>query len=120
MNSMTQPITIKRIPLAPGTAATRIGLSIELGLDIDLVLGAEYDIPSTLTDLERREALLLAFTEEYTRREALRDMVAAGFADTGHAAAYLEVMAGVLDDVEDEDNRRGYEQDELLVRGWAA
>ncbi|MEU2076633.1 hypothetical protein [Streptomyces sp. NPDC013489] len=102
MNSMTDPIVIKRIPVAAGGASTRIGLSAQLGADVDLVLGYEYEIPDELSDKQRREALLFVFTEEYTRRAALGDMLASGFLDASHVIAHLAVMDSVLDDLEDE------------------
>ncbi|MEV4438094.1 hypothetical protein AB0K09_03595 [Streptomyces sp. NPDC049577] len=121
-NIMTEPVVIRRIPPVLADAATRIGLSLELGIDADLITGSEYDIPETLSEQQRRDALLACFTEDYTRREALADMVTSGFLpldDLNHAAAHLTVMASVLDEIEDEDNRSGFEP-EAMAWGWAA
>ncbi|MFH9871584.1 hypothetical protein ACH4NT_36605 [Streptomyces lydicus] len=113
MHIMTDPVIIRRIPRGGADCDARIGLSIGLRLDVDLVLGTEYEIPEHLTGQQRREALLLCFTEEYARAEALRDMADAGFADVPHAIALL-ATGSVLDDIEDDDNRRGFEPEPLV------
>ncbi|MFI9206272.1 hypothetical protein [Streptomyces sp. NPDC053048] len=110
---MTDPVVVRRIPPALTVSATRIGLSLELGIDTDLITGSEYDIPETLSEQQRRDVLLACFTEDFARREALADMVASGFLpldDVAHAVAHLEVMASVLDEIEDE----------AVAWGWAA
>ncbi|MEV8476201.1 hypothetical protein [Streptomyces sp. NPDC051173] len=122
MNSMTEPVAIGRISSGHTSRTTRIGLSLELGIDTDLITGSEYEIPETLSEQQRHEALFACFTEDYTRREALADMVASNFLaldEVAHAVAHLEVMASVLDDIEDEDNRHGFEP-EAMVWGRAA
>lgn len=115
---MTEPVVIRRIPPVHAVSATRIGLSLELGIDTDLITGNEYDIPKTLSEQQRHDVLFACFTEDYTRREALADMVASNFLpldDVAHAVAHLEVMASVLDEIEDEDNRHGFEPEAM---GW--
>lgn len=108
MHIMTDPVIIRRIPRGNADRDVRIGLSTVLRLDVDLVLGADYEIPENLTDEQRREALLLCFTEEYARTEALRDMADVGFADVPHAIAQL-ATSSLIDEMEDDDNRRGPE-----------
>ncbi|MFD4020623.1 hypothetical protein [Streptomyces sindenensis] len=86
---------------ANGTTPTRLDLSAELGLDIDLVLGPIGD-----------ESEL----DEYARLYALVDMAESGYIPTG---ATLDLVAGIVEEIEREDNARGYEADEFAGR-WAA
>ncbi|MFF4392964.1 hypothetical protein ACFY0G_40520 [Streptomyces sp. NPDC001552] len=86
---------------AAGTVPTRLDLSAELGLDVDLVLGPI----GGETELD-----------ELTRLYALVDMADSGLIPRG---ATLDLIAGVVDDIEREDNARGYEADDF-ARGWAA
>lgn len=113
MHIMTDPVIIRRIPRGNADQDIRIELSTNLRLDVDLVLGAEYEIPENLTDQQRREALKVCFAEEYARAEALRDMADAGFADVPHAIAQL-VTGSLIDEMEDDDNRRGFEPEPLF------
>ncbi|WP_137235499.1 hypothetical protein [Streptomyces sp. BPSDS2] len=87
---------------ANGTAPTRLDLSAELGLDVDLVLGP---IGGDADELD-----------EYTRLSALVDMADSGYIPTG---ATLDLIAGIAEEIEREDNARGYEAEEFAGR-WAA
>lgn len=118
MDSMTDSRGIERIVFGPTSTDARINLGVVLGLDLDLALGFEYVIPDSLGDHRRREDLLWAFGEEYTRHQAFTDMAAEGLIDPGRSAASLRVLAGVFEDFEDEDDLRGYEEHE--DRAWAA
>ncbi|MEU2311533.1 hypothetical protein [Streptomyces albidoflavus] len=114
-----------RRPPAPVRAwsSRTVDRSIDLGVDVDLVKGQVYDIPDTLSGTVRREVLFAAFTAEYARAEALRDMADVGLVDievpTLTASAIPVVFNGGLDDtVEDittEDDRDGYEPELLAV-----
>ncbi|AWZ07712.1 MULTISPECIES: hypothetical protein [unclassified Streptomyces] len=89
-------------------AIDRIGLSAVLGIDVDLVrgpAGAESEL------------------DEYTRLCALVDMADAGFVGD----ADLDLIGGLIDDMTEDDDRRGFEDDEyaataddLFMTGWAA
>ncbi|MFF5809075.1 hypothetical protein [Streptomyces sp. NPDC012746] len=87
---------------AAGTVPTRLDLSAELGIDVDLVLGP---IGGDETELD-----------ELTRLYALVDMADSGLIPRG---ATLDLIAGVVDDIEREDDARGYEADDFAGR-WAA
>lgn len=113
-----------RRPPSPVRAwsSRKIDQSIRLGIDVDLVSGQVYDIPDTLSDAARREVLLAAYTAEYARAEALRDMVAVGLVDievpTLSASAIPFVAGGLDEAVEDittEDDQDGYEPELLAV-----
>ncbi|MFI5621557.1 hypothetical protein [Streptomyces sp. NPDC051567] len=83
-------------------AVDRTGLSAVLGIDVDLVLGPVG--PET-------------GLAEYTRLCALVDMADAAFIGD----LELDLIGGLIDDMTDDDNRRGYEDDELAAGwGWAA
>jgi hypothetical protein len=98
----------------------RIDLSAVIGLDVDLVIGHEYDIPDDLSDEERAEALLAAFTAEHTRLAALVDMIDAGFVDVPRSYGRLLVLADELTQADDADGYELDEADEEFVGGWAA
>ncbi|MYT25975.1 hypothetical protein GTW69_37870 [Streptomyces sp. SID7760] len=87
---------------AAGTVPTRLDLSAELGLDVDLVLGPIGGDESEL--------------DELTRLYALVDMADSGLIPRG---ATLDLIAGVVDDIEREDDARGFEADDF-AGGWAA
>ncbi|MFE3602430.1 hypothetical protein [Streptomyces sp. NPDC059142] len=91
-------------------AELRLTVSQVLGVDVDLILGPVVGTEGAYA----RQA----------REDALADMTVVGFADMEYATALVglmyEVRAGVIEDIEDEDDRGGYEHDELLLRGWAA
>ncbi|MFI7142882.1 hypothetical protein ACIBQ5_35825 [Streptomyces massasporeus] len=85
------------------TAPTRLDLSAELGLDVDLVLGP---IGGDADELD-----------EYTRLCALVDMADSGFIPRG---ATLDLVAGIVEDIEREDDADGYEADDMFAGRWAA
>ncbi|MGW2456783.1 hypothetical protein ACWCTA_36470 [Streptomyces sp. NPDC001704] len=87
---------------AAGTVPTRLDLSAELGLDVDLVLGP---IGGDADDLD-----------ELARLYALVDMADSGLIPSG---ATLDLIAGIVEDIEREDDRDGYEADDF-AGGWAA
>lgn len=107
--------TLSHPPFAPpiqlathaGTQArdARIDASARLGLDVDLVLGP---IGGDTDELD-----------EYTRLVALVDMCDSGFIT---APADLDLVAGIVEDIEGEDDAEGYEDDieEWFAGGWAA
>ncbi|MFD9819097.1 hypothetical protein [Streptomyces violascens] len=104
--TMPEWASISRISGAvPATkpARTRLDLSAELGLDVDLVLGPVGGDADEL--------------DEYTRLCALVDMADSGVIPSG---AYLDLVAGLAEDMESDDDRRGFEHDEAFVGGWAA
>ncbi|RZD55251.1 hypothetical protein C0Q58_30580 [Streptomyces albidoflavus] len=118
------PIMTYRRPPAPVRhwSSRTIDRSIDLGVDVDLVKGQVYDIPDTLSGAERHEVLFAAFTAEYARVEALRDMADVGLVDievpTLTASAIPVVVGGLDETVEDittEDDRDGYEPELLAV-----
>ncbi|MEU7222279.1 hypothetical protein [Streptomyces chrestomyceticus] len=110
MISLTHARAVRRA--AAGSATTlaaavelRQSLSARLGVDADLILGP-------VVGSEGQSA-------RQAREDALADMAAAGFADIPYATALVAVwshaMAGVIDDIEDADDERGYEpEDEFL------
>ncbi|MDO0939273.1 hypothetical protein QQY66_49105 [Streptomyces sp. DG2A-72] len=100
-------------------AEARLDLSAVIGLDVDLVLGYEYEIPEGLSDEDHRAALFAAFTDEMTRTGALVDMIEAGYIDLPRSYGRLLVLADELTQADDAD---GFEADtdEELVGGWAA
>ncbi|WP_098019207.1 hypothetical protein [Streptomyces sp. b62] len=87
---------------AAGTVPSRMDLSAELGLDVDLVLGPiggdEHDL------------------DELARLYALVDMADSGYIPTG---ATLDLIAGIVEEIEREDDLDGYEA-EQFAGGWAA
>ncbi|MFJ1664615.1 hypothetical protein [Streptomyces anthocyanicus] len=90
---------------ANGNAPTRLDLSAELGLDVDLVLGP---IGGDEDDLD-----------ELARLYALVDMADSGFIPSG---ASLDLIAGIAEEIERterEDDAHGYEADDF-AGGWAA
>ncbi|MEU2395061.1 hypothetical protein [Streptomyces sp. NPDC007369] len=86
---------------AAGTVPTRLDISAELGLDIDLILGPIGGDASEL--------------DEYTRLCALADMADTGVISRG---ATLDLIAGIVDDIEREDDADGWSHD--LAGRWAA
>lgn len=82
---------------------TRMDLSTRLGLDIGLVLGpigAEDEL------------------DEYTRLCALVDMADSGIIPRG---ASLDLLAGIAEDIEREDDEGGFEPEDAAAEwGWAA
>ncbi|MER7316275.1 hypothetical protein [Streptomyces halstedii] len=87
---------------AAGIAPTRMDLSTELGLDIDLVLGpigGESEL------------------DEYARLYALVDMADSGYIPRD---ASLDVIAGIVEEIEREDDAKGYEPEDVFAGGWAA
>ncbi|WP_369198992.1 hypothetical protein [Streptomyces djakartensis] len=86
-----------------GTVPSRLDLSAELGLDVDLVLGPVGGDADEL--------------DEYTRLCALVDMADSGFIPRG---ASLDVIAGIVEEIEREDDADGYEADDMFAGGWAA
>ncbi|MEW2153200.1 hypothetical protein AB0909_28615 [Streptomyces albidoflavus] len=117
------PIMTYSRPPAPVRAwsSRTVDRSIRLGVDVDLVKGQVYDIPDTLSGAARREVLFAAFTAEYARVEALRDMVDVGLVvdievPTLTASAIPVVVGGLDETVEDitteddgDGDRDGYE-----------
>ncbi|MFD9171404.1 hypothetical protein ACWHAO_27915 [Streptomyces albidoflavus] len=87
---------------ANGNVPTRLDLSAELGLDVDLVLGP---IGGDEDDLD-----------ELARLYALVDMADSGYIPTG---ATLDLIAGIVEEIEREDDLDGYEA-EQFAGGWAA
>ncbi|WP_335939968.1 hypothetical protein [Streptomyces sp. PTD5-9] len=83
-------------------APTRLDLSADLGLDVDLVLGP---IDGDETELD-----------ELARLYALVDMADEGLIPRGEG---LDLIGGLVEDMEREDNARGFEDDEFAGR-WAA
>ncbi|MFH9735854.1 hypothetical protein [Streptomyces sp. NPDC017260] len=86
-----------------GTVPSRLDLSAELGLDVDLVLGP---IGGDSDELD-----------ELARLYALADMADSGFIPTG---ASLDLIAGIVEEIEREDDADGYEADDMFAAGWAA
>ena len=118
--SMPEAAPIPRIATAARFLddEARRDLSAVIGLDVDLVLGYEYEIPDDLSDAEHAAALLDAFTDERTRLAALMDMVETGFVEVPRAYGRLLVLG---DELERADRRRnGAEFDAAFVGGWAA
>ncbi|MFI1568207.1 hypothetical protein ACH4ZX_35195 [Streptomyces sp. NPDC020490] len=104
----TMPETVLNLRIgtansAAGTVPSRLDLSAELGLDVDLVLGP---IGGDADELD-----------EYTRLCALVDMADAGFIPRD---ASLDVIAGIVEDIEREDDAKGYEADDMFTGRWAA
>ncbi|MGN9821895.1 hypothetical protein ACTMUQ_42285 [Streptomyces sp. SD11] len=87
---------------AAGTVPTRLDLSAELGLDVDLVLGPIGGEEGDLDELARLYALV--------------DMADSGYIPTG---ATLDLIAGIVEEIEREDDLDGYEAEEF-AGGWAA
>lgn len=108
MISMTETTPTMRIQSA-GTLSlnaaelARIDVSARLGLDVDLVLGPVGG--------DADEA------DELARLYALVDMVDAGFITT---AADLDLVAGLVDDMTEDDDARGFEADDAFAGRWAA
>ncbi|TLQ38844.1 hypothetical protein [Streptomyces marianii] len=98
----------------------RLDLSAVIGLDVDLVLGYEYEIPEDLTGKARTEALFAAFADDMTRLAALADMLDAGFIDTPRSYGRLLVLADELTQADDADGFEADETDEAFAGGWAA
>ncbi|MEU6467456.1 hypothetical protein [Streptomyces sp. NPDC046976] len=87
---------------ATGTASTRLDLSAELGLDVDLILGP---IGGDETELD-----------ELARLYALVDMADSGLIPRD---ATLDLIAGIAEEIEAEDDLDGYEAEDF-AGGWAA
>src|SRR5690606_19364757 len=79
----------------------RTDLSAVIGLDVDLVLGHEYEIPETLSDTDHADALFAAFSDEAARVAALVDMIDAGFVDVPRSYGRLLVLAQELERADD-------------------
>ncbi|MFI5867729.1 hypothetical protein [Streptomyces sp. NPDC051546] len=109
--TMPETGTILRIGGTPALAPrTRLDLSAELGLDVDLFLGPVGGDDDEL--------------DEYTRLCALADMADAAFIPSGADLdrVTLGLIAGLAEEIERqerEDNARGFER-ESFTRGWAA
>lgn len=109
--TLSHPALAPRVELAAhaGTLSrsaaelARLDVSARLGLDVDLVLGPIGG--------DADEA------DELARLYALADMVDSGFITS---AADLDLVAGLVDDLTDEDDARGYEDDEMFAGRWAA
>lgn len=103
---MPETAAIQRIgaTVSPADAIeARLALSAVLGLDVDLVLGP---IGGDADELD-----------EYTRLSALVDMADSGFIPSGVS---LDLIAGIAEDIEREDDLDGYEADDLFEGEWAA
>ncbi|MFF4709511.1 hypothetical protein [Streptomyces sp. NPDC001297] len=87
---------------ANGTVPTRLDLSAELGLDVDLVLGPIGGDEDELDELARLYALV--------------DMADSGLIPRD---ATLDLIAGIVEEIEREDDLDGYEADDF-AGGWAA
>ncbi|EST17950.1 MULTISPECIES: hypothetical protein [Streptomyces] len=87
---------------ANGTIPTRLDLSAELGLDVDLVLGPIGGDEDELDELARLYALV--------------DMADSGLIPRD---ATLDLIAGIVEEIEREDDLDGYEADDF-AGGWAA
>lgn len=87
---------------ANGTVPTRLDLSAELGLDVDLVLGPIGGDEDELDELARLYALV--------------DMAESGLIPRD---ATLDLIAGIAEEIEREDDLDGYEADDF-AGGWAA
>ncbi|MGO4747808.1 hypothetical protein AB4212_04085 [Streptomyces sp. 2MCAF27] len=114
---MPETVAIPRIATAArflGDEA-RTDVSAVIGLDVDLVLGYEYEIPDELSDADHAEALLAAFTDEAARVAALADMLDTGFINVSQSYGRLLVLA---DELERTDRPAAF--DEAFVGGWAA
>ncbi|MFJ3673641.1 hypothetical protein ACIPSE_45090 [Streptomyces sp. NPDC090106] len=111
--TMPETATVRRIAASARHLDTeaRLDLSAVIGLDLDLILGYEYDIPEDLSDEDRTAALLAAFTDEMTRTAALVDMIDAGVIDVPRSYGRLLVLADELTQAD---------ADEEFVGGWAA
>ncbi|GHH56128.1 hypothetical protein [Streptomyces candidus] len=102
----TMPETVLNLRIgtadsAAGTVPTRLDLSAELGLDVDLVLGpigGENEL------------------DELTRLYALVDMADSGLVPRD---VTLDLIAGIAEEIEREDDLDGYEADGF-AGGWAA
>ncbi|GGU51257.1 hypothetical protein [Streptomyces violascens] len=94
------------VPATP-PARTRLDVSAAIGLDVTLVLGPVGGDADELA--------------EYTRLSALVDMADAGAIPNGADLdrITLDLVAGLVEDMESDDNRRGFEDDEFAGR-WAA
>jgi hypothetical protein len=104
--TMPEPVLHLRIGAtdsATGSTPTRLDLSAELGLDVDLVLGP---IDGDETELD-----------ELARLYALVDMADSGLIPRG---VDLDLIAGIVEDIEREDNAQGFEDDEMFAGRWAA
>ncbi|MEU4932061.1 hypothetical protein AB0G54_37100 [Streptomyces yokosukanensis] len=104
----TMPETVLNLRIgtansAAGAVPSRLDLSAELGLDVDLVLGP---IGGDADELD-----------EYTRLCALVDMADIGFIPRD---ASLDVIAGIVEEIEREDDAKGYEADDMFTGRWAA
>lgn len=104
--SITLPETaaIQRIGTTGSPADTseaRLALSALLGLD--LVLGPIDGDADELDELARLSALV--------------DMAGSGFIPSD---ATLDLIAGIVEDIETEDDLDGYEADDLFEGAWAA
>ncbi|MGW2227485.1 hypothetical protein [Streptomyces formicae] len=87
---------------AVGAVPTRLDLSSELGLDVDLVLGpigGESEL------------------DEYARLSALVDMADSGFIPRG---ASLDLITRIAEEIEREDDADDYEPEDVFAGGWAA
>ncbi|MEU7153849.1 hypothetical protein AB0B15_38415 [Streptomyces sp. NPDC045456] len=104
---MPAQAAIPRIPVRPllsaADEATRLDLSAALGLDVDLVLGPIGGDEDELA--------------EYTRLCALVDMADAGVIPRD---ATLDLIAGIAEEIEAEDDADGFEDDDVFAGGWAA
>ncbi|MEU5190975.1 hypothetical protein AB0G83_28065 [Streptomyces klenkii] len=87
---------------AAGTVPSRLDLSAELGLDVDLVLGPIGGDENELDELARLYALVDMADSGYIPRDAS-----------------LDVIAGIVEEIEREDDLDGYEADDF-AGGWAA
>jgi hypothetical protein len=102
--TLSHPALAPRVELAAHAGTlSRLDVSTRIGLDVDLVLGPIGG--------DADEA------DELARLYALVDMVDSGFITS---AADLDLVAGLVDDMTDEDDARGYEDDEMFAGRWAA
>ncbi|MFC1405758.1 MULTISPECIES: hypothetical protein [Streptacidiphilus] len=99
--------------------ATRTDLSVAITLDVDLVLGSQYEIPEDLGDQDHDDDVFAAFAGEYARVAALVDMIDEGFVNIPQAVARLAVVVAELELADDAD---GYDHDvvDQALRGWVA
>ncbi|MGW2599540.1 hypothetical protein [Streptomyces klenkii] len=109
--TMPESALIMRIAKAappPLPLRTRLDVSAEIGLDVSLVLGPVSGDADELA--------------EYTRLCALVDMADAGFIPAGDELdkITIDLLAGLIEEIEREDDARGYEADEMVLGGWAA